>query len=273
MAGVIGQVRVLRRFPVKSMQGEHVGAALVTPLGVLGDRAWALVDSETREVVTGKTPELGPRLLASRASFVTEPQPDAPLPAVVIELPDGRRVRTDEGDADAVLAASFGRPVRLVTAAPPDSALVANRTDFVAAAGLPDEVGPRSLLDALPVSVVTTATLDQLGAARPATSFDERRFRMNVVVATASSGFAENAWPGHVLALGDVVLLQVAMPTPRCVLTTMAVEELPRDPAVLRTVAQHNSVPVAGRRLPCVGAYCSVQNAGEIRIDDAVRLV
>lgn len=53
----------------------------------------------------------------------------------------------------------------------------------------------------------------------------------------------------------------------------MAQEELPRDPAVLRTVVRENSLEIAGRAYPCVGGYATVEAVGEIRTDDVVSLV
>jgi len=42
---VVGSVGELWRFPVKSMRGEQLPEAEVTARGVLGDRAYALVDT------------------------------------------------------------------------------------------------------------------------------------------------------------------------------------------------------------------------------------
>lgn len=272
MHEAVGRVAVLRRFPVKSMQGESLESATVEVEGVLGDRAFAVVDTESGQVVGGKTPDLGPRLLACRASFMTPPQAGQALPAVVVELPDGTRLRSDSDEVDAALTSYFGHPVGLVSVAPSEAALVAKRGEFLQEVGLPPmERG--SLLDLLPVSVVTTSTLDRLGAARPETRFDARRFRMNVEVATPVPGFVENAWPGRDLQLGKGARLRVAMPVPRCALTTMAQEDLPRDPAVLRTVVRENNLEIAGRPYPCVGVYATVEAVGEIRTDDVVLLV
>jgi len=268
----VGEVTALRRFPVKSMQGEPLASAPVGAHGLLGDRAFGVVDLESGQVIRGKTPDTGPRLLACRAAFTAAPSAGLELPAVAIELPDGTVVRSDSGDADDVLTRYFERPVSLVSSAPLESAFVAGRSDFLEATGLPALVGDGSLLDACPVSVLTTSTLDRLGAARPETRFDHRRFRMNVVLTSTASGFVENAWPGRTLQLGDEVRLSVAMPTPRCVLTTMAQEDLPRDPAVLRTVARENTVEIAGEKYPCVGAYATVAAVGEIRTGDVVSI-
>ena len=41
----LGSVVALWRYPVKSMMGEELNATEVTERGLLGDRAYALVDS------------------------------------------------------------------------------------------------------------------------------------------------------------------------------------------------------------------------------------
>ena len=49
---VVGSVAELWRFPVKSMRGEQLPEAVVTERGVLGDRAYALIDTDTGRVVS-----------------------------------------------------------------------------------------------------------------------------------------------------------------------------------------------------------------------------
>jgi hypothetical protein len=128
-------------------------------------------------------------------------------------------------------------------------------------------------LDLFPVSVLTTSTLERLGELRPQSRFDQRRFRMNVIVGTEKGGFVENDWVDHELAIGEAVRLGVAMADPRCVMTTLAQEDLPKDTEVLRTLAQHNRVQVGAAGLfPCAGVYAVVASAGAMRVGDRVAL-
>jgi len=64
--------------------------------------------------------------------------------------------------------------------------------------------------------------------------------RESVIVDTKEGGFVENDWIGHELAIGDAVRLSVALPDPRCVMTTLAQDELPKDTDVLRTLTRHD---------------------------------
>jgi len=96
---VIGAVTSLWRYPVKSMQGEELNAADVTPRGLLGDRAFALVDEETGKVASAKNPRRWPTLFDFRAAYIEPPGEDRPLPPVRITLADGEtRAFLEDGD-------------------------------------------------------------------------------------------------------------------------------------------------------------------------------
>ena len=58
--------------------------------------------------------------------------------------------------------------------------------------------------------------------------------------------------------------LDITGPCVRCVMTTLAQGDLPPDPGILRTAAQHNKVSV--------GIYATVERGGSIRRGDAVRV-
>jgi uncharacterized protein len=123
-----------------------------------------------------------------------------------------------------------------------------------------------TFFDCATVHVLTTATLERLRELYPQGRFEVRRFRPNVVLQTANGvkDFVENAWIGHTLAIGNQVRLAVTGPCPRCVMTTLAQGDLPKDPGILRTAAQHNQVNV--------GVYASVVRGGTVRRGDAARL-
>ncbi len=290
----VGRIRALWRFPVKSMLGEQLDAAELSEGGIVGDRAYAIRDKETGKVASAKHPKLWPDLLACRAAFVEPPQPGDAPPPVRIELGDGSSVRSDAADVDAVLSAFFGRDVELARAAEngytidqyhpdeedydPDG----HRDEVVEAQlgaaffnerGLPSAVPEGSFFDLFPLSVLTTSTLDQLGELEPGSRFDARRFRMNVIVDTPAAGFVENDWVGRTLAIGDDVELGVALPDPRCVMPSLAQQELPRDSKILRALIQHNRLDVAGALYPCAGVYATAETAGTIHKEDAVSLV
>jgi uncharacterized protein len=289
----VGTVRALWRFPVKSMLGEEVEAADLNEGGIVGDRAYAVRDRETGKVASAKHPKLWPDMLACRAAFVEPPRAGDELPPARIELADGNSVMSDADDVDDVLSAFFGRDVELSHAAEngytidqyhPDEENYdpdGHRDEVVEAQlgaaffnerGLPSAVPEGSFFDLFPLSVLTTSTLDQLGELEPQSRFDVRRFRMNVIVDSAARGFVENEWVGRTVAIGDNVRLGVALPDPRCCMPSLAQEDLPRDPRILKALARHNRIDVAGALFPCAGVYAVAEATGTIRKGDGVSL-
>src|SRR5215510_12569691 len=116
----VGAVAALWRFLVKSMQGEQLQEMTVTARGGVGDRAYALIDTDTGTVASAKSVKLFPDLLACRAAFVEPPQAHRAVPPARIALPNGRSVTSDSRDVDRVLSAYFRRDVRLARVAPDD---------------------------------------------------------------------------------------------------------------------------------------------------------
>jgi MOSC domain-containing protein len=291
---MVGTIAELWRFPVKSMQGEGLDEAIVGEAGIVGDRAYAVVDRETGKVASAKHPKLWPELLSCRATFSEPPRLAEELPAVRIDLTDGTSVMSDADDVDAVLSRFFGRDVELARSAPSDFTIDQYHPDIenldpeghrdevtdskLGAAlfsqlGMPSFVPEGSFMDLFPVSVITTSTLDRLSALQPESLVDIRRFRMNLLVGTTGEGFVENEWLGQTIGVGSEVRLAVALPDPRCVMTTAAQPGLPHDPAILRSLAKHNRLDVAGGGLyPCAGAYAVTVAGGTVRTADPVRI-
>jgi uncharacterized protein YcbX len=293
-ADVDATVSAVWRFPVKSMLGEELDAADVNEGGIVGDRAFALVDTETGKVVSAKHPTLWPDMLRCTATFAEPPRDGWELPAVRIDLADGTSVLSDAPDVDAVLSRFFGREVVLARSAPEDYTIDQYHPDvedldpeghrneltetklgaaFFRERGLPSAVPEGSFKDLFPISVLTTSTLDHLGELRPESRFDVRRFRMNVIVDTPADGFVENTWVGRALAVGEEARLAVAMPDPRCAMPTLAQPGLPADKDIVKTLVAHNRIDLGGGALfPCAGVYAVTANRGTIRRGDAVTL-
>src|SRR5205823_6269102 len=103
----------------KSMQGEELNAAEVTPRGLLGDRTCALVDSAEGKIVSAKNPGKWPNLFDYRANYYTAPRPDSPLPPIWVTFPDGNRVSSEQANINQLISHALGREVTLQGAAPP----------------------------------------------------------------------------------------------------------------------------------------------------------
>ena len=95
----IGAITSLWRYPVKSMMGEQLASAYFTEHGMLGDRAYALIDRATGKVASAKNPRKWPSLFRFAASYSKPPQTSRAIPPVVIALPDGNRVSSDSPEA------------------------------------------------------------------------------------------------------------------------------------------------------------------------------
>ena len=284
-----GSVVSLWRYPVKSMQSERLESSVVGERGLAGDRAYALIDVDTGHLCSAKHPRKWGALFACHAAFVREPAEDE-TPNVAIRLPEGSVVRSDDPDVDERLSALVGRKVRLDAAAPPEAIIEevwpeVKGPDFYGPREEADEDGeavidfraslavPGGFFDLSAIHLVTTNSLEELSKRERAISFDERRFRPNIVVAIdGEEGFVENDWGGKTVRVGDAVVA-VAIPTPRCVMTTLANDDLPHDKGVLKALADHNRVTIGTMgSFPCLGVNASVSQGGTIRIGDAVEL-
>src|SRR5438093_6797014 len=104
MAGEVGSVVSLWRYPVKSMMGEELNASAVDERGLLGDRAYALVDPGTGKIASAKNPRKWKSLFDCRAAFSEPPRPGASLPPVRITLPDGATTSTDDPQLNRTLS-------------------------------------------------------------------------------------------------------------------------------------------------------------------------
>ncbi len=273
----IGVIKELFRYPVKSMLGERLSEAEIGLKGIIGDRAWALRESNGRIVSAKKWANM----LGFRASYEGTPQPGELAP-VKITLPDGGSVHADDPGASDVISSYLGRPVKLEHARPDEHSRaeidpatvfgdigVANVTPGFTEATLPDSFGlPHgTFFDSAMIHVLATGTLEYMRSLiGPDAQLDPRRFRPNIVVETDPrlTGFVEDEWLGGTLESGTVkiVSLQQAL---RCVMTTHQQSELVRDLRILRTAAQQHNAKL--------GLFASIGAPGKVRIGDPVCLV
>ena len=239
MAAEVGTVASLWRYPVKSMGGEELPATEVTEYGLLGDRAYALIDSADGKVATAKNPGKWPTLFGFHATFIDQPKRGAAGAVVRITMPDGVTLASSARDCNEVLSTLLKRTVTLASAESgqvtgvqsslptswtgkaeeywPDMDGLDHRdtvTDFVLPTG--------TFFDGATVHLLTTATLTRLNELYPQGRFEVPRFRPNILVEMPAKeqGFVEQGWIGQTLAIGDEVRLKISGPCGRCVMTT-----------------------------------------------------
>ena len=277
-----GSIVSIRRHPVKSMIGEELDQCHVNEQGLVGDRAYGLIDASDGKVVSAKNPRKWAGVFDFQATFSEPPRAGQKLPSVRIQMPDGTDISSNDGNAHIALSKALGRQVRLNRRERGQEGIVETTlpnpwmpsleeywpedVEGLAYRGVvTDEAMPEgSFFDLAVVHLLTTATLETLQKLYPQGHFDVRRFRPNLVVQVADgqTGFVENQWIGKTLQIGDELQVEITRPCPRCVMTTLPQRDLPKDTGILRTAAQHNGANV--------GVYASVLRGGEVRKGDAV---
>jgi hypothetical protein len=260
------------------MLGERCASLHVTARGGLGDRAWAL-----REVATGRiaSAKRFPRLLDFEARYETQPTLSA-HGRIAITLPGGRVIEPTDPDAATMISEVLGHAVRLENQPRNDEKTGINRTtvfgDVPVSAMKPEwttetmpdyfQLMTGTFFEIGAVYVLTSGSVDHLSNLQgKAARIDRRRFRPNIYIESdpALSGFVEDSWIGGALEIGDVVTVGDFAPTLWCVTSTLAQQDLPRDPSVLRTTAEHHQ--------GCLGVYASVTRPGVLQQTDPVQLV
>ncbi|MGH8981322.1 MAG: MOSC domain-containing protein [Acidimicrobiales bacterium] len=223
-----GRVDALWRYPVKSIGGERVGVLHLDDRGVVGDRRWAVVGRDGK-LGSGKTTRRF-RRMAGLLSFRAETAGDG---TVWVHPCDGDRWQVTDPETALAIGAVVGEEVRL----------------------LEESAVPH--LDAAPVHLITTGALasfaDEVGE-----PLEVRRFRPNVVVEAETNG---DEWAARRLCIGTAEL-EVAVPTERCVMVTMAQQGIEPRPSLLRQIT---------RRLDGnFGLYATVVRSGVVALGDPV---
>lgn len=233
---VPSQARVvsLWRFPFKSMLGEQMQSLELTTRGTALDRAFAFRDVVTQKKLTAR--QYAP-LLAHQARIRDE--------RVEVVRPDGRVMLADDPELLALLSDESGKKLQLARAF--------------------DERNPTGLFDDSPILLISMQSVGALSDSYPAGRFDMRRFRANIWVdcGDSSTRFPEQQWIGETLRIGASGLaLKVDRVCERCVITTMAQEDLESDFGILRTITQENEA--------VLGVYCSIVSGGSVNVGDVM---
>jgi uncharacterized protein len=221
---IIGTLKQIWRYPVKSMAGETLPNCTVGSLGLPGDRGWAIKDESTREITNGKNI---PMLMQSLARYREEPL-NGNVPHVDMAFSDGSIIGSDAANVNDQISKILGKKVSLWPLQPPTNKahyrraslisrlvgfkLVRNhlprllrmknvesqiREAFSREPGepLPDltQLPPEILeftsplgtyFDAFPIHLLTTASLAAMAKFNPNAAWDVRRFRPNFLIDT-----------------------------------------------------------------------------------------
>jgi uncharacterized protein YcbX len=284
---IVGRVKEIWRYPVKSMAGERLERSSIDRGGLPGDRSWAVRD-EKRGGIRGA--KKIPDLMRCHARFVEPPtRQHAGVPEIA--LPDGFVLRADAPDAAARVSAAVGTDVTLWPLLPadeldhyrrgaPDHAdmdrelrAMFGRTkdeplpDFAA---FPPELfqyesPPGTYFDAFPLLLLTTASLARLARAASGSRVDVRRFRPNLLIETAPDleGYVEADWAGRKLRAGGLEI-ECTLACPRCVMITHGFDDLPKDAALMRAVVRDAN--------QTMGIYARALGEASVAVGDPVEI-
>ncbi|WP_404331933.1 MOSC domain-containing protein [Mesobacillus maritimus] len=261
------KVASIWRYPVKSMMGEELNACEITEQGLLGDRAYGIIDNQTGKLANAKNPQKWPNMFQYRANFIDPPQKDDAIPQVRITFPDGRSISSTDEDKNELLSNSFNRDVHLSTASSKDVQFEGYIPEEIEELDNKGTIFTRTspkdtFFDIDMVHILTTSTINYLKRLAPESRIEARRFRPNIIIEVPDTeAFIENDWVGKTLTIGSVQL-KISQETKRCVMTTLAQGVLPKDPNVLRTIVRKN----AGS----FGVYASVVKPGTVSIGDRI---
>jgi uncharacterized protein YcbX len=227
-----GTVISLHRWPVKSFRGEEHEALDIDLRGVPGDRAHAVWLKGGKRA----TARVVPGLLRWAARY--EDAVNGSIPRPTVTAPDGVTYGWDDPALPAALAADLNRDVDVVA----------------------DPAGMQDLPNSLLVTFEATRRELERELDEPV---DLRRFRTNIHVDADAGPWAEAAWEGRTLTVGDAEL-ELLHPCLRCTIVARDPETNAKSPAVLkRLVREHGAI---------FGINARPRNTATIRLGDPVSL-
>ena len=237
---IVGNVKEINLYPVKSMRGVSVAKADLYWYGLNGDRKYAFVRSDVRSGFPWLTGRELPELLRYEPRFLT---PDEPMTSDIdVDTPDGQTLPLESAQLEQTLSSSYGAAVSL---------LHLNRETY----------------DCMPVSLMTDATFASIQSSLNE-PLDRRRFRLNLVIQTRDiGGEPEKAWLGASLTFGeraDSAQISVNYRTKRCVMVNFEPDTGENSPDVLKTVVENFGA--------CAGVYGTVSRLGTVELGDTVYL-
>jgi len=273
----VNRVLGIRRYPLKSAAAEHPAEAVIGKHGLDGDRTWVCLDADGT-IGSAKQPRLWGTLLDIKVAY--EPAQGDSDGHVTVTVPGSEPVPAGGPEADEAVSSWLGCPVRLTRTAPqqlkrhhwwPDEpGMIPEWADAEPGGDAVVAVRTNSdgrFFDFGAIHLVTTGALERLSAEH-ASEVDPIRFRPNLIL-----DLPADPEPGQRITIGPDVSLEVSVPTPRCVIPSLAHGEAPADKALLKTLAQHHRVDVPGfGRATCFGFYADIVTTGSVHIGDEIRV-
>lgn len=250
-------------YPIKSLGGMSVSAALVGDRGFEHDRRWMLIDESNRFVTQREFPEMA-LLKASIANDILSVRDSRDGASIQMPLssPSGSALQVNiwddqcsallvEGESTQWFSKRMGRPLRLVYM--PDASHRLVDKDYA------NQGEITGFSDGFPILIIGQSSLDDLNC-RLEKPVPMDRFRPNIVF-SGGDAFEEDSF--RVFRIGDV-RLQAVKPCARCILTTTDQQTAQRSAEPLKTLAGFRK---ANNKI-YFGQNLLAENRGWIRVND-----
>jgi uncharacterized protein YcbX len=243
--------------PVKSTALHHPSEVRLERWGPVGDREFFFVDGiGTRFGGDANTP-----LMRIRAAF------DPVRNHLELTLPNGTTVAGPAaGGGDAISVSYDGRRVSAHLVQEKWSDALSEHVGRPMRLARLDEHG--TLVDE-PVTLVSLASVEELGRRGGRASLDPRRFRMTFELDGCRAN-EEDEWSGRRVGIGEAEL-EIGGPVPRCVITTLDPDTGAQDFPTLKVIAGYRELTPDGD-VP-FGLYARVTHPGTVRAGDQVDLL
>ena len=276
------KIKSIWRYPIKSMAGESLKESMLSQRGLVGDRSYALHDG--RSICSAKKYA---QLMNYSVQYDSEPD-GINIPPVTLEI-GNTAVNSEDSNLNELLTREIGTKVTLDKLRPDDNLEYYRRSKeqqpieeirnvlgleegeaFPDFSEFPDSsfefsTPPGTFFDAYPLLILTTNSLNRLQQLTKGTVIDERRFRPNLLIDAdeLEVSFIEELWRDQFLEIGDTII-KLTLPCPRCVMTTIAFQDLKKAPQIMRMLVQENHHKL--------GIYGEVVKPGKIQIGDQAHL-
>ena len=239
---LIGRVRELVRYPIKSMAGTPAESAFLGWHGLNGDRRFAFRRVGDQSGFPLLSASRLPELLLYHPSGLDESSGE-PLPTHV-RTPSGAEVELRSTALESEIAERFRGPVELMQL-------------------------KHGIFDDASISVINRTTIDTI-CHESGVEFDTRRFRANILLETDDDvePFAEDTWIGGRLVFGDSEsgpAVNVTARDVRCMMINLDPDSAKQeDGRVLKTVVRLNANNA--------GVYGTVVQTGTVHVGQTVNL-
>ena len=242
MMRVIGRVRELVRYPIKSMAGAPAESAFLGWHGLNGDRRFAFRRVGDQSGFPWLSASRIPELLLYHPLGLDESTGE-PLPTH-IRTPSGAEVELRSTALESEIAERFRGPVELMQL-------------------------KHGIFDDAAISVINRKTIDTI-CREAGVALDTRRFRANILLETDDvEPFAEDTWVGGRLVFGDSEsgpAVSVTSRDVRCMMINLDPDTAKQeDGRVLKTAVRLNANNA--------GVYGTVVQTGPIHVGQTVGLI